>query len=60
MAVTNRLDDDVSILLGIGGGTFGAATNFAAGTGPYSASIADLNGAGNQAVSYPNLTHPTT
>jgi Bacterial type II and III secretion system protein/FG-GAP-like repeat len=35
--------DSVSILLGVGNGTFGATTNFPAGNGPTSIAIADYN-----------------
>ncbi len=44
VAVTNSTD--VSVLLGIGDGTFGAATNFTAGERVYSVAIADVNGDG--------------
>jgi hypothetical protein len=43
-AGTNTLSgDSVSILLGVGDGTFGATTNFPAGNGPTSIAIADYN-----------------
>ncbi|UPK26632.1 beta strand repeat-containing protein [Bradyrhizobium sp. 195] len=45
--VTANIDSNgVSVLLGNGDGTFGAATTFATGTGPSSIAIADLNGDG--------------
>ena len=43
---TQRLQHNVSVLLGNGDGTFGAATNFAAGRRPASVAIGDLNGDG--------------
>ena len=44
MAVTNLLDDTVSILLGDGSGSFGPRTTFEVGNGPNSIIIADFNG----------------
>src|SRR5713226_3490771 len=46
MAVPNFGSNNISILLGTGGGVFGAATNFAVGTGPQYAATADFNGDG--------------
>jgi hypothetical protein len=43
LAVANRSHDDVSILIGRGDGTFGAARNFAAGDGPTSIVIGNFN-----------------
>ena len=48
MRTTLTLDDDVSILLGNGDGTFAAATNFGVGDLPQSVSVSDFNGDGNQ------------
>ncbi|GJM21976.1 MAG: hypothetical protein DHS20C15_18910 [Planctomycetota bacterium] len=39
----NADSDDVSVLLGLGNGVFGAATHFAAGGGPIALSVADLD-----------------
>jgi len=44
LAVANQFSGNVSVLLGRGDGTFQAATNAAAGSGPSSAVVADLSG----------------
>jgi alpha-tubulin suppressor-like RCC1 family protein len=54
LAVANRTDDNVSILLGTGTGAFGAATNFAVGTQPASVAIGDLNGDGKPDLAVAN------
>ena len=53
LAVTNKTDNTVSILLGVGNetngvqnGTFAAQTTFATGTGPVGVAVADFNGDG--------------
>ncbi len=46
LAVTNSGTNDVSILLGNGDGTFGAATNLTVGTSPVFVALEDLNGDG--------------
>jgi hypothetical protein len=46
LAVANQVDGSVSVLPGTGTGSFGAATNFAAGAIPNSVAIADLTGDG--------------
>ena len=46
LVVTNGSSSNVSILLGTGTGSFGAATNFAVGSGPRSVAVADFNGDG--------------
>jgi hypothetical protein len=46
LAVANLSSNNVSILLGTGTGTFGAATNFTVGTSPTSVAIGDFNGDG--------------
>ena len=43
IAVANFGSNNVSILLGNGTGTFGTATNFAAGTGPTSVGVGNFN-----------------
>src|SRR3989454_1082575 len=57
LAVVNRGDitGNVSILLGDGTGSFGAATNFAAGTYPISLAIGDFNDDGKQDLVVVNL-----
>src|SRR6185295_1416892 len=44
LVVTNRLSNDVSILLGTGGGAFAPGGRLAAGIGPTSVAIGELNG----------------
>jgi len=44
LAVASRTSSDVSILLGTGTGSFGAATNFAVDTGPRSVAVGDFDG----------------
>ena len=44
LAVANIRSDNISILLGNGDGTFGAAQNFGGVDGPFSVSSADFNG----------------
>jgi hypothetical protein len=44
----------VSILLGNGNGTFGTATNFAAGTGPLGVAVGDFNRDGRQDLAVAN------
>jgi hypothetical protein len=46
VVVSNIGSDTVSVLLGNGDGTFGAATSFAVGLEPYSVAVADVNGDG--------------
>lgn len=46
LAVANQNSNDVSILLGTGTGSFGAATNFAVGSWPWSVVAADFTGDG--------------
>ena len=46
MATANNGPSTVSVLFGTGAGSFGAATNFPAHTGPQSVAIGDLNGDG--------------
>src|SRR5438128_8278020 len=46
LAVANNGSNNVSVLLGKGDGTFGAAIHYAAGSGPNSVAVADLNGDG--------------
>ncbi|MEG5243203.1 DUF4347 domain-containing protein, partial [Microcoleus sp. A6-D4] len=44
IAAANANSNNVSVLLGTGTGSFGAATNFAVGTNPYSVTVGDFNG----------------
>ena len=43
LATANETDNNVSILLGTGTGSFGSATNFAVGTNPSAVAIGDFN-----------------
>ncbi|MCH8149575.1 MAG: VCBS repeat-containing protein, partial [Planctomycetes bacterium] len=44
LAVANRFSCDVSVLLGVGDGTFAVAVNYGAGDWPRSVAIGDLDG----------------
>ena len=46
LAVANGGSNTVSVLLGTGTGSFGAATNFGVGTGPEFVAVGDFNGDG--------------
>jgi VCBS repeat protein len=52
IVVTNSFTNDVSVLINVGHGSFGPATNFAVGAGPFAAAVGDLNadGAGDLVV----------
>lgn len=43
LVVVNAFSNNVSVLLGDGAGSFGAATNFAVGTNPWSVAVGDFN-----------------
>ena len=58
LAVTNYNSgnpSNVSILLGDGTGNFGAATNFAVGSGPFSMAVGDFNNDGKQDLAVANF-----
>jgi hypothetical protein len=59
LLVTNFGDDNVSIFLGNGDGTFGAKTDFNTGNGPTSLALADFNGDGRLDVVVANKTDNT-
>jgi hypothetical protein len=59
LAVANYDADTVSILLGMGTGSFGAQTNFSTGSGPQSVAVADFNGDGNLDLAVPNCEDNT-
>ncbi len=46
VAAANSADNTISILLGVGDGTFGAKTDFPTGAGPVGIVAADLDGDG--------------
>jgi Ca2+-binding RTX toxin-like protein len=50
LVTANTATNNVSLLLGNGDGTFGAATYFGVGSGPYTVAVGDLNGDGNSDV----------
>ncbi len=54
LAVANGNSANVSVLLGTGTGTFGAATNFPAGTGPFSITNGDFNADGKMDLAIAN------
>ncbi|MEG4278409.1 FG-GAP-like repeat-containing protein [Microcoleus sp. MON1_C1] len=51
----NQATNNVSILLGNGDGTFGAATYFGVGSNPDTVTVADFNGDGNSDLATANL-----
>jgi uncharacterized repeat protein (TIGR01451 family) len=57
--VANESSNNVSILLGTGTGTFGAATNFTAGSFPTSVAIGDFNGDGKTDLAVANFGSTT-
>src|SRR5207248_3170830 len=54
LAVTNFSDNNVSVLLGKGDGTFAAPVSFAAGKSPTSVAMADFNGDGKPDLAVAN------
>ena len=44
LVLARLLSDNVSVLMGVGDGTFGAAVQYTAGDGPFPVVIADLDG----------------
>src|SRR5215467_12256284 len=55
VVVANLLDNNVSVLLGNGDGSFQAARTFAAGNGPLSVAVGDFNGDGALDLAVANL-----
>jgi hypothetical protein len=55
LATANFPGGDISVLLGGAGGSFGAATNFAAGVGPSSLAVGDFNADGDPDLAVANL-----
>jgi Flp pilus assembly secretin CpaC len=56
LAVTNKTDSTVSILLGNGNGTFGLQNSFATDAGPVGIVAADFTGGGNQDLAIADQT----
>jgi hypothetical protein len=54
LAVTNYNNNNVSVLLGTGTGSFGTATNFTVGTDPFSVTVGDFNGDGKSDLAVAN------
>jgi hypothetical protein len=59
LAVANWGSNTVSVLLGNGDGTFGAATDFGTGDFPYSVAVGDLNGDGKPDLAVANYYSST-
>ena len=55
LAVANVGSNNVSILLGTGTGSFGAATNFGVGSDPFSVAVGDFNGDGKLDLAVANF-----
>ena len=54
LAAANSGSTTVSVLIGNGAGTFQAARNFAAGSGPMAAALGDFNGDGRPDLAVPS------
>ncbi len=59
LAVTNKVDNTTSILLGKGDGTFGAQRTFVTGNGPAGIATADFNNDGHADLAITNETDGT-
>jgi hypothetical protein len=59
LAVANFTDNNVSILLGKGDGTFTQSATIPVGKGPYSLAVGDFNGSGRLGLAVANLTDGT-
>src|SRR5436190_1682110 len=55
LAVANNGTANVSILLGLGNGTFQPAVNYSTGSGPFWVIVADFDGDGHQDLAVPNF-----
>jgi hypothetical protein len=56
LVTTNNYYKNVSLLLGNGDGTFGAATYFEVGSSPSTVAVADFNGDGNSDLAITNFS----
>src|SRR4028118_1379251 len=54
LVTANNASDNVSLLLGNGDGTFGAATYFGVGSNPNTVAVGDINGDGNSDLATAN------
>jgi hypothetical protein len=59
LAVANSGDGTISILLGIGDGTYQAQTTYKTGSGAYSVAVGDFNGDGNPDLAVANFSSNT-
>jgi VCBS repeat protein/putative Ig domain-containing protein/IPT/TIG domain-containing protein len=59
LAVANFTDNNVSILLGKGDGTFTQSATIPVGKGPYSLAVGDFSGSGRLGLAVANLTDGT-
>ena len=55
LAVANRWNNNVSVLLGNGDGSFQSALNYGAGSEPFTVAIGDLNGDGDPDLAVANV-----
>jgi hypothetical protein len=60
LVTANNATNNVSLLLGNGDGTFGAATYFGVGSSPYTVAVGDFNGDGNSDLATANQTLTTS
>ena len=59
VAVANNQSDTVSVLLGLGVGVYGPATDYRVGSGPFSVAVGDLSGDGKLDLAVANTGSDT-